>query len=375
MGIELFITIIILVLLFNFFNNMKVLSKPKRKRLSEDTPLISILVPARNEEDNIEPCLLSLLHQDYPNTEVIVLDDNSSDRTTEIIESLISKYPKLKLIYGRSLPEGWTGKNFACHQLAFYSRGDWLLFTDADTIHSPYSVSSVFNAVKDSDIDLLSLIPHIRAETFAEKLFMPLIPFAFLVFLPIGLMNRVKDFRVTAAIGPFILIKRDFYFKIGGHKAIKDKLLDDFCLAQLTKLSGGRVSLLDGSEIVSVRFYKNLKEIWNGFSKNAFGAIGGSLPTLLTFLFINILVFILPYYLLWEGIFKGHSINLPLLQVLLISLIRGIISLRFRTNFLMIFLHPVSMIFGIVIALNSARIALLKKVVEWKGRFYPVMEG
>lgn len=365
------VTIILLAILLNLLNNLR-LFRPvsKRKRSFINPPLVSILVPARNESENIEKCITSLVNQDYPNIEILILDDNSDDDTLIKLQKLKERYPKIKVFVGDDLPEGWTGKNYACHTLSQYAKGEWFLFTDSDTVHQKDSISSTVNSVLKKKAKLLSIIPDIVIKTLPEKLFIPLVHFALLSFLPLKFINTLKEPRVVIALGPFMLINAKFYKKIGGHEKIKDKIVDDFRLAQEVKRHHGRIALMDGKDIVTVRFYKDFKSLWSGFSKNSFGVFDDSPQILLVFLAFNFCLYILPYVLFFTGIIKFQLSLFPFFQLLLITLHRLVISVKFRINPLFILIHPVSVILGFLIVLNSMRITLLNRTLSWKERIY-----
>lgn len=365
------ITTVLLVILLNLLNNLKLLKSIKAgERKFTGSPLVSVLVPARNEGGNIEKCILSLLEQDYPNYEVIILDDNSEDDTLIKLEKIKEEYPNIEIFSNDVLLDGWTGKNFSCHTLSRYAKGEWLLFTDADTVHSSDSITSSIGAIIAERAELLSIMPELVMKSLSEKLFMPLAHFALLSFLPLGLMNTIKDPRAVIAMGPFMLINAKFYRKIGGHEKIKDKIVDDLRLAQEVKRNGGKVVFMDGQDIVTVRFYNNLKDLWNGFSKNSFGAFDNSPLILLIFLSLIFVIYLLPFFLFLSGILKFQFYLLPSLQVFLITLHRYILSVRFRINLLLIFLHPAALIFGFLIALNSMQLTILNKAMVWKERIY-----
>lgn len=365
------ITTVLLVILLNLLNNLKLLKSIKAgERKFTGFPLVSVLVPARNEGGNIEKCILSLLEQDYPNYEVIVLDDNSEDDTLIKLEKIKEEYPHIEIFSNDVLLDGWTGKNFSCHTLSRYAKGEWLLFTDADTVHSSDSITSSIEAIIAERAELLSIMPELVMKSLSEKLFMPLAHFALLSFLPLGLMNTIKDPRAVIAMGPFMLINAEFYRKIGGHEKIKDKIVDDLQIAQEVKRNGGKVVFMDGQDIVTVRFYNNLKDLWNGFSKNSFGAFDNSPLILLIFLSLNFVIYLLPFFLFLSGILRFQFYLLPSIQVFLITFHRYILSVRFRINLLLIFLHPAALIFGFLIALNSMQLTLLNKAMVWKERIY-----
>ncbi|MCK4321031.1 glycosyltransferase [candidate division WOR-3 bacterium] len=368
---NLIITGILFGILLNLLNNLRLLKRLKSgKRKSTGSPLVSVLIPARNESENIEKCVISILEQDYPNYEVIVLDDNSEDNTLIKLEKIKEEYPHLEIFSNDVLLDGWTGKNFSCHTLSRYAKGDWLLFTDADTVHEKDSISTSIDAIISEKAELLSIMPDLVMKTLPEKLFMPLVHFAFFSFIPLGLMNTIKEPRVVIALGPFMLINAKFYRKIGGHEKIKDKIVDDLQIAQEVKRNGGKVVFMDGQDEVSLRFYTNFKDLWNGFSKNSFGAFNNSPLILLVFLLFNFLIYILPVFTFLYGILKLELYLFPTLQVLLITIHRYFLSIRFRINLRLILLHPAALLFGFLIALNSMHLTLSNKAMVWKERIY-----
>ena len=169
-------------------------------------PRVSVLVPARNEEANIGDCVRSLLSQDYPDFEVIVLDDGSRDRTGEILAELAARDPRLRVIAGRELPAGWLGKHWACQQLGEAADGELLLFTDADTRHGPRSLWNGAAASLAQGADLLTAFPRQEVVTWSEKLVVPFFPWSLLSFLPLALAYRVRSPAFCAAIGQYMLV-------------------------------------------------------------------------------------------------------------------------------------------------------------------------
>ena len=188
------ILILLCVLLVNFLFNQylyKDISKFKLPdKILKDPPLVSILIPARNEEVNIERCIRAFLKQDYPNLEILVLDDNSTDCTYGIVKKISDKNKNVKVFKGRPLPQGWLGKNFACFQLSRYAKGDYLIFTDADTHHSQNSVSSSLAALLDNGLDALCHFPRQIMVTIHERMTIPFMNFAILLFMPLALIRK-----------------------------------------------------------------------------------------------------------------------------------------------------------------------------------------
>ncbi len=366
------ILFILFLLGMNLFQSLKKIETYEGIQNKENRPLISVLIPARNEAGIIEECVNSLLQSDYPHLEIIVLDDNSRDRTYPIVQRVARSHDNLQIIKGKKLPPGWNGKNWACHQLAHTARGEWFLFTDADTCHSPHSVSSAFGAARRSHSDFVTAIPGLTLKTWSEKLVLPVIHFAFFALLPFNIINFRKNCRLAIGIGPFLFMSRDCYFSSGGFEAIKTEILDDMALAKRVKKNKRKISVIDGTGFMTVRFYTSFKQVWSGFSKNSFQAIGGSPHFLFGISLACYFLFIYPYISLGSAILAHQSISLPLLQVVVISLIKIAMASRFKTSVLYGLLHPIMIIFILLILFNSFRLSLFGKKFEWKERLYPV---
>jgi Glycosyl transferase family 2 len=226
-------------------------------------PSVSVIVPARNEEANLRACLESLLVQVGIEFEIIVVDDGSTDRTRAIAES----FPAVRVITPSPLPPGWTGKNNAVAAGAREARGEWLLFTDADTVHKPGSLARAAAEVEQHHADLLSYSPEQEVHGFWEKAIMPVI-FAELArtYRP----SDVSDPRLPAAAanGQYLLIRRRAYDAVGGHAAVATSLLEDVALARAVKSSGRRIFFRFGGDAVRTRMYRTLPQLVEGWTKN-----------------------------------------------------------------------------------------------------------
>lgn len=255
-----------------------------------DAPLVTVLVPARDEERSIEACIVSLLAQDYPRDRLrtVAMDDRSTDATPAILARLASADDRLTVLQGSPLPKGWLGKCWALHQAAAHAdpASTYFIFVDADTRHSPSMVSSVVAFAERERVDLLSLAPHQVMQSQAERMLLPTI-FGITMGQG-GTLAEVNDparREVAKAIGHFILFRASVYRAIGGHESVRDEIVEDFALARRTKGTGHRVLLADGRDLVQTRMYHSAAEIWDGFSKNAYnesqkrtgGALGGLL--------------------------------------------------------------------------------------------------
>ncbi len=370
---------ILVVLFLLVFLCIALLNLRDLKAIPQSAPhdgvLASVLVPARNEELNIERCLRSLLRQDYHAFEILVLDDGSTDSTPSILYRLSAEFPgRLRLLQGKPLPDGWHGKAWACFQLSEAASGERLLFTDADTMHEPDALRRALGALAASGSDMLSLTPRQELESFWEKLVVPLIYFILMSFLPVRLVWQSPRPAFSFANGQFILFKREIYRRIGGHAAVRDAIVEDVWLCMAVKKSGGRVSAFDGSGIVSCRMYRTLREIWEGFSKNLFAGLGYSTPALVLLMTMLLGVYIGPVlftlYAIQGGDLSLSLFLLPLLQILLALLSRLLITRFFGQPLLFAFLHPLSQLVLLAIAGNSFYLAKSGKGSRWKGRSY-----
>jgi chlorobactene glucosyltransferase len=242
---------------------------PVVENLDGNAPMVSIIVPMRNEERNARQCIESLMSQEYSNFEVIVVDDGSEDDTLKILKEFDSKHSNFKLVEGAPTPEGWIGKNHALWQGVREAKGSWFLFVDADTVSENHMLPSAIKYAEDNGIDMLSLSPFQILETFWERVVQPVIFSSIYYSYP---QKKINDpiSKTATAIGQFILIKRTAYAKAGGHSAIKSNIIEDFALARLVKSSGYRLYVLRGSNLIRTRMYTNLGELWEGWTKNLF---------------------------------------------------------------------------------------------------------
>jgi chlorobactene glucosyltransferase len=238
------------------------------------TPLISICIPARNEENNIRKCVDAALGQDYPNLEVIVLDDRSTDSTLTQLKEIASRDSRLLPISGSDLPSGWAGKPHALFQASAPARGEWLCFVDADTFLAPNAISSCYAKAIETKADLFTTMTRQILGSFWEKVVMPLVMTA----LSVGFSPRkVNDPNTRDAIanGQFILIRRFVYDAIGGHEKVKDQIVEDKAISEQVKWNGYRLVVADGTQVMSTRMYTSLETMWEGWTKNIYLGLSG----------------------------------------------------------------------------------------------------
>lgn len=238
-------------------------SPRQRSSPSNSAPTISIIIPARNEEANLGTCLESLITQTGVSFELIVVDDHSTDRTHEIATS----FPAALVIEADPLPAGWTGKNNAVVTGARQAQGEWLLFTDADTVHLPGSLAGALKEAKDNAADLLSYSPEQIAASFWEMATLPVV-FAELArqYPPAKVSDPGSP--IVAANGQFILIRRETYEAVGGHAALAGDILEDVALARAVKTSGRRIRFRYAANAVRTRMYRNYQQLRDGWTKN-----------------------------------------------------------------------------------------------------------
>lgn len=220
LGINILLAVIIGITLVNVVFGPRLKDGPT----CSTQPKVSVLIPVRNEEKNIAICLRSLLKQNYDNFEILVLDDFLYDNTRKIVQSFA---PKVKLIEGKQLPTGWTGKNWACHQLSCVAQGEILLFTDADNFYHPHAIVCTIGWMQKLNLDLLSTFPQQTTKTFPEKLVVPVVDLFVYSFLPLWLTYLTRFPSLAAANGQWIAIKKTSYKKLGGHESVKAQVVED----------------------------------------------------------------------------------------------------------------------------------------------------
>jgi len=240
---------------------------------------VSVIIPARNEEANIETAVRSVAAQQDVR-EIIVVDDQSTDHTAEILVALKADLETLRVIQADSLPPGWMGKTHALAIGVSEAEGEWLLFTDADTEHRPGSLAALLCRAERERVDLLSLSPGQVTATWWEKAVIPSVYVWLAKRFRFEEVNRPQS-PAAAANGQYILIRRQVYERAGGHEAVRAEVLEDVALARLVKASGGRLLFLPGASWVTTRMYRTFRAMWQGWTKNLYLLAEGNLGTLL----------------------------------------------------------------------------------------------
>lgn len=385
---QVFITAILALLLLNTLVNLRLLCIPEplppadgadgADGAGEEAPLVSLLVPARNEARSIVACLEALARQDYPCCEILVLDDQSEDQTAALITELAARYPNIRLLRGRTLPPNWHGKAWACAQLAQEARGAWLLFVDADTVLAPRCVSVTLRLARARRGDVLTLIPAMLAGGLGEALLLPIVPLTFAAFLPLALVTNHPSPLFAGALGQFLLFRRSAYLATGGHAAVRTDIVEDMQLSRLVKRQGGRVLVLDGASLMRVRMYHGFAEAWRGIAKSAFAAINYSLLALAPGLAACLAFFFGPYVFLTIGLIQRPSamplvwalVWLPLLQIACLWLAQLLLMRRFHLPLALVTLQAGTMLAVILTTLHGAIQTTFGAGISWKGRTY-----
>jgi chlorobactene glucosyltransferase len=233
-------------------------------------PLVSIIVPARNEAVNISPCVASLLNTQYPDIEIIVVDDGSTDGTGDIVRILADHAAgRLRLIEGEPLPAGWLGKPWACWQGYRQARGDLLLFTDADTRHDDALLGHAVGALQRQQADMVTVLPRQLMLGFWERLILPhIFSIIFMRYHDLKRVNRTRNPQDVIANGQFILLRREAYEALGGHEALRSEVVEDQRLAQRVVGSGRRIFVAHAHDIMDTRMYRSFTGIVEGWTKN-----------------------------------------------------------------------------------------------------------
>ena len=344
-------------------------------------PLISVCIPARNEERNIRACVEAMLAQDYPDLEAIVLDDRSTDATPSILADIASRDPRLRPISRSDLPEGWAGKPHALYQASKAARGGWLCFVDADTFVTREALSACYAKAIETNADMFTIMTFQITGTFWEKVVMPLVMTA----LSVGFSPRkVNDPKRKDAIanGQFIMIKRSVYDAIGGHESVKDQIVEDKAISEQVKWNGYHLVVADGYAVARTRMYTSLPEMWEGWTKNIYlglrdqpsllvlGVFGAFLLLIAT-LFLPIWPLLgLLWYLQGGGWLAATVIAKSLILWVFLIYVRARVAETMDISAWYAFTTPLGAAVFAAMMLTSAWKVLSGKGVTWKGRMY-----
>lgn len=238
-----------------------------RAASTPNAPLVSVLIPAKDERHSIGPCLESILAQTYARLEVLVVDDRSEDGTGEIVEQFMRRDPRVRLLRNDHLPPGWTGKTHALWRGVAEASGEWLWFIDADTRHEPESLAVMLRFAARNKCDMVSMLMAMRNESFWERVVQPLAGIVLMGLFNLVRVNQNKHVRCAFANGQYILVRRDAYDSVGGHRAVRDQFVEDIQLGRRLKERGFRIKVAMGRALSSTRMYRSMREIVDGWSR------------------------------------------------------------------------------------------------------------
>lgn len=325
---------------------------------------VSVLIPARNEVANIGRCLEGLLRQDYTPLEILVLDDHSEDGTAGIVARYASQHPNLQYLKGKAIPPGWTGKNWACHQLSEMASGDILIFTDADNWHEPEAVTRTVGWIQQWNLGMISAFPQQITKTFSERLLVPLIDVILYSSLPLWLVLKYPAPSVSAANGQWLAWTGTAYQSLGGHQSVRNEVVEDVYLARKAKIAGIRMVTAAGTGVVFARMYRSFRDLREGLAKVLFGLAGYRDVIFWMVLPAVFLTAVMPYVLIWFPSLVAPAGT----AILMNGLIRGGLALRYRHPVVLSILgQPISVLWMLFLGLDSYR-QIKKGVVRWKGR-------
>ncbi len=344
-------------------------------------PPVSIVVPARNEEANLERCLRSLLASRYPDFEIVVVDDRSTDRTRAIAEKLAATDHRVIVLDGQSLPEGWYGKPWACWQGYLDAKGDVLLFTDADTEHGPDLLGRAVAALESERADMVTVMPLQEMRGFWERVAQPFF------FISIGLrygtperQNRNRDPRHAIANGQFILTTRDAYEWVGGHRKVRNTVVEDLQLAVEYARAARKMFFVMADEDMATRMYRSLGGIVEGWSKNFFMGVMATFPSRPLATLVALGSLSLPLFFLAPPALAvaGHLYRIPAAAAFGVAAYLGSTLLvahilaASRQHPLWALFHPLGALVQALVILRATLRGTSR--IEWKGRTYSQSE-
>lgn len=335
---------------------------------------VTVLIPARNEEHNIAGCVESVLAQSHKHVNVIVVNDQSTDRTGQILKDLCARDQRVLAIDGENLPDGWVGKGWALYQGHKRATGEWIVLLDADVRLEPWAIEQVVSFAEQRQIDFLNPYPYFVNLTFWERLMQPLLWGIVRIRFPLIGVNQTLTRANPAfamAFGPMIVVRKSAYDAVDGHRHVAMDILEDVALAKLMRKRGYRTYVINGKNVFRVRMYENLKQLMDGWSKTAFGAMGYNLPLMLLAIFSLFWAAGQPFVTLVYGWLTGTELwlRLGLFQVMGVLLRRLLDHHENSFPVWTILLHPLAI--AVVLYIQSRAVwQYYFGAYNWKDRAY-----
>jgi glycosyltransferase involved in cell wall biosynthesis len=322
--------------------------------------LVSVLIPARNEEKNIAGILQDIRDQAYENTEVIVFNDQSEDRTAEIVTSFILSDNRFRLINSESLPEGWLGKNHACHSLANQAAGSFFMFLDADVRIGKNLIGDSVSCSEKYGSGLISVFPEQIIRSFGEQITVPNMNYILVSLLPLILVRKSRFASLSAANGQFMFFDASVYRNLDPHEKMKSDKVEDISIARLFKNEGIGVACLLGDDRIRCRMYNGFSDAVNGFSKNIIAFFGNSFTLAVIFWIITTFGFLVVYTALPLHIFGVYLLAYLMTRIL--------ISLSGHQNVLNNLIYILPLQFSMGLFIYKASFNKIFNRYRWKGR-------
>lgn len=337
----------------------------------DEAPPVSVVVAARDEERNIEEALASVLAQRYEPLEVIVVDDRSTDATGAILDRMAASSPRLRVVHVAELPAGWLGKNHALHVGAAEARGEYLLFTDADVVMEPTTLSRAVAYMRERSVDHLAAGPRVVMPSLPLRVFVV----AFTLFFTLAFRPwRVRDPRSRAhiGIGAFNMLRTEVYRALGGHREIAMRPDDDVKLGKIVKKHGFRQDFVGAGELVTVEWYATFGELVRGLMKNGFAGVDYRLSVVVGATVTQLLLFVLP----WVAVFLTTGATRLLFGAAVLTTFAAYAGAarEHRVNPLYGIAFPLTSLIFLYIVWRAAIVTLANDGIDWRGTHYPLAE-
>ncbi len=332
---------------------------------------VSVLIPARNEESNIGRCLDSLLQQSYPDYEIVVLDDLSKDRTWQIITGYAERYPgRIRALKGSALPkQGWCGKTHAMQTLSRYAQGEYLLFTDADTVHSPQSIAWAVTNINRHKADMLSGYAYLELGSFGESLIVPATYIMSTIVMPLWLIPFSRAPGLSFAVGQMVMFRRQAFQAVGGYAAVSDHISEDVFMARAVKRAGFRVTFLDLQDYVRCRMYEGYRAAFTGLSKNIYDFFKNQAAFFASAASALVIFVVLPVVLaVFEALSGAQTLSLSVLSVAVFQLAWALALLDRGQKLWLPFLYPLTFLHLLFMAWKTFGKVSQGLGVVWKDR-------
>jgi glycosyltransferase involved in cell wall biosynthesis len=361
-----FITIVLVLsflLCMNTVRNYFVLNR--RIPTHQNYPTIALLIPARNEAENISNLIESLKIQDYPHFEVFVLDDESTDSTFEEARNAIATDERFNLLKSTaSAPTGWLGKSWACHQLSQVTDVEYFCFLDADVTLKASALRRAMDMREELDVDVLCPYPKQITTSLLARIVQPLLQWSWMSTLPLDFALKSSRRSLTAANGQFLLISKNMYEKIGGHHSVKNEILEDIAIVRQVKSHGGTGGVWDGSAIANCLMYRTSAELIAGYSKSLWNAFGSPLSGFIVALSFA-MIFLSPFVFLFVENLTTRVLAFGAIALSFLS--RFLVHNKFEYALRDVVFYPVSFIAFFALMLRSIILRKRRKL-HWKDR-------